>query len=283
VGHAVADRDLNFLRAAVGREVLREAAGALRASGIPLAPLKGVYLQACVYERPEERPITDVDVLVPESRFDDARACLRSRGWGWRPVHTSEAGAWHPAFGLPLDVHRRLFLPGVFNLPTDAVLARARSDASTFGFEVSLPDPADVFAHLVGHFVKSRAGIRDTVPMDDFERLGSRMGLDAERCARHLERVGMARAARYALGCARVGNPDGFAARVLGRLRRDRVGDALARVAHVSAARQAEGRAGAWAGFALDRSLAHGGLALARHMLSAGNVVKKLDGVNCDD
>ena len=51
-------------RAAVGRDVLRAASDVLRPAGIPLAPLKGVYLQACAYACPEDRPITDVDVLA---------------------------------------------------------------------------------------------------------------------------------------------------------------------------------------------------------------------------
>lgn len=260
------------MRAAVGREVLRVAAGALGAVGIPLLPLKGVYLHACVYERPEERPITDVDVLVPEHRFDETRARLETLGWRWRPVHASEAVATHPAFALPLDVHRRLFLPGVFALPTAAVFARARRDAMAFGVEVWLPDAKDVLAHLVGHFVKSRGDADDVPHLEDFEHLGRRAALDPVESARHLERVGMARAARHALRYAARRTPEGFAAKVLGALRRDRVGDALAWAARVSASRAPKGATlGAWPGFALDRSLVHGGLALARHLASRGH------------
>lgn len=260
------------MRAAVGREVLRTTADALRAVGIPLVPLKGVYLHACVYERPEERPITDVDVLVPEHRFDDARARLETLGWRWRPVHASEAVATHPAFALPLDVHRRLFLPGVFALSTAAVFERARRDASTFGVEVWLPDAQDVFAHLVGHFVKSRGDAMEVTHLEDFERLGRRAALDPVASARHLEQVGMARAARHALWYAASRVSDGFAANVLRALRRDRVGDALAWAARVSASRASKRtRLGAWPGFALDRSLARGGLALARHLAARGH------------
>lgn len=259
------------MRVAVGREVLRAAAEALRATGIALVPLKGVYLHACVYEHPEQRPITDVDVLVPEHRFDEARVRLETAGWRWSPVHASEAVATHASFALPLDVHRRLFLPGVFDLSTEAVFARARVDASAFGVQVCLPDPQDVLAHLVGHFVKSRGGPDDHAHLEDFERLARSAALDPGESARHLERVGMARAARHALGYAATRTPTGFASRVLAQLRRDRVGDALAWAARFSASRLPAGAAlGAWSGFALERSLARGGIVLARHVLAGG-------------
>lgn len=249
----------NLVRALVGRELLVEAARVLGAAGVPLAPLKGVDLHARVYERPEDRPITDVDVLVPESRFGAARVALEAAGWTWVQAHASEAVASHPRFALSLDVHRRLFAPGAFALDTGAVFERATRDAATFGVDVWLLDPRDVLAHLVGHFVKSRAGVEDRVYLEDFERIGRAHAIDPRAAAAHLREAGMGRAARYAFGCAVVDAPGGFSAGVLRALGRDPTGACLAALARFVRGRvPRRSWAAALPGFLLEPSLARG-------------------------
>ena len=81
----------------------------------------------------------------------------------------------------------------------------------------------------------------------------------------------MARAARYALAQASRHARGDFAAGVLRELRTDRVGDVLAWTARTLAARVTmAGPVAALPGFALDRTLWRGGVALARHVAARG-------------
>ena len=257
-----------------GREAIAFIVPLLQRAGIPVMPLKGAWLQACVYGSAGNgrganvvgvRVITDVDLLVPEARFADALAALRAGGFRARPAHTASAQALdHPALTLPLDLHCRLFTRGAFRLATDALFERARPDQSAFGVPVLLPDPQDVFAHLVGHFLKSRTRCHDQVRLADFAAIAARYELDPRRLAQHLDRAGMARAARYVLHHLADADGNSFCRDVLEALPADAFGARLA-----AAARFAQGPLhgqlgplGALPGFLLDRSLVAGGLSL---------------------
>lgn len=49
--------------------------------GIPLVPLKGAVLSRAVYPHMGARPMSDLDILVPRSRFFDAIALLEKAGY----------------------------------------------------------------------------------------------------------------------------------------------------------------------------------------------------------
>lgn len=263
----------DVVRAAVGRDLLVEAARLLREVGVRLVPLKGIYLQHFAYEAPELRPISDVDVLVAEQDYGRVRACFRAAGWSWDEPQDTEAVAQSPDHALPLDVHCQLFARGAFDLSGRDVLDRAVPDRERFGVEVLLPDPLDVLAHLVGHFVKSRAAADDTVHVADFERLGRAHALEPGHAARHLQATGLARAARYALRYAADVAPDGFAVRVLGALAPDPVGAALASTSR-TLRRHVPRRSAVAAlpGFLLEPTLARGVGGALRRMRRAGAV-----------
>lgn len=117
---------------------LAVAATALGGAGVPWVPIKGCDLGARVYERPEERPVGDVDILVARDDLPRARAALAAAGW--RTLHDSprveeylrdEGYAWQAVdpTGLLLEVHVRLW--GL----VPAGLARALLAAS-------VPDPS---------------------------------------------------------------------------------------------------------------------------------------------
>lgn len=87
-------------------------------AGISWLPIKGCDLGSRVYERPEERPVGDVDVLVAEADYPRARAALEEAGWrslvpGARvDAYLLEEGyAWQAVdpTGLLLEVHHRLW------------------------------------------------------------------------------------------------------------------------------------------------------------------------------
>lgn len=90
----------------------------LGAAGVPWLPIKGCDLGSRVYDRPEERPAGDVDILVTHADYLRARQALETAGWrslvsGSRiDAYLLEEGyAWQASdpTGLLLEVHHRLW------------------------------------------------------------------------------------------------------------------------------------------------------------------------------
>lgn len=104
---------------------LAEIGDVLGRRGLPWLPIKGADLVTRgVFEYAEERPFSDIDVVVPRLAFADVRDALELVGW--RPLYngplaedylTKEGYAW-PATrnGELLEVHHRLW----GSLPTQA-------------------------------------------------------------------------------------------------------------------------------------------------------------------
>jgi hypothetical protein len=250
---------------ALGREIVREVAAALGRAAIVVMPLKGVWLQACVYRQPGVRAITDVDVLVAGADYARALALLQAEGWRTRAWNVAETALEHPRWPLPLDLHRALFTPGAFSLPEAGVLARGTRDEQVFGVPVLLPDPRDALAHLVGHFVKSRREASDERAARDFAALASSGALLPTDAASHLVRAGMARAARYALASS--AQRIAFYRTLLAALPPDPMGERLVAAAGWLASKAgAHSKLGAAPGFLLDRSLGAGARALLRRV-----------------
>lgn len=216
--------------ALVARHDFATAVRVLNGEGILPMPLKGVLLQHTVYQDPADRLLSDADLLVPPGRFDEAVGALRAAGYRIEPE--GRAGVTTQGLGahLRVDVHRRVFPPGLYGLRVDQMFARGRIDEELFDGVVVVPAPLDLFAHLVGNFAKGRHGAADVPQLRDFSAVASRFSLVPARVARHLEVHGLARAARYSLGHA-VDAGDEFAAQVLRRLPQDLVGHASATVA----------------------------------------------------
>lgn len=91
---------------------------ALGQAGVPWLPLKGCDLGARVYRHPEERPVGDIDMLVPRAELPRVQAALRAAGWrglaeGPRMERylRDEGYAWQAqdSAGLLLEVHVRLW------------------------------------------------------------------------------------------------------------------------------------------------------------------------------
>lgn len=226
----IGGRTERLAAALVARHELTQAIKVLNGIGVIPMPLKGVLLQHTVYSDPSDRPISDADLLVPTRRGEDALDALRAHGYVREPAGQSGVKTTAPNAKLAVDVHWRVFPPGLFDLRAAEMFARGRIDEQSFGGVVVVPDPLDVYAHLVGNFAKGRAGQAHQPQLRDFSAVASRFGLAPRTVARHLERHGLSRAARYTLGYAR-DEGDRFAGEVLRVLRRDVVGRASARVA----------------------------------------------------
>jgi hypothetical protein len=216
-------QDPALLSHLVGRAMLDEAAKLFLAAGIPVMPLKGMWLQQVVYTSAYERRMSDLDLLVPEDRYEEAGDILRAAGWRCSCWNTWEATFRSPRYALPIDLHCELFPASSFKMPTADLFRRGRRDRETFGVELVLPDPLDVFAHLVGHFAKCQiASVLEPKLGPELAKLASTFHLKPDRVARHLEMCGMARAARYALTLSARTDSSQFCQRVADALVVDR-------------------------------------------------------------
>lgn len=216
--------------ALIARHDFAAAVRVLNGAGIIPMPLKGVLLQHVVYQDPAERVLSDADVLIPPGRWRDAIATLRAAGHRVDPEGRAGASTKGPRARLEVDVHRRLFSPGLYRLHAGQLFARGTLEPKLFDAVVVLPAPLDLYAHLVGNFAKGRHGAEDEAQLRDFSAVASRFSLAPDAVARHLERHGLGRAARYALTFA-AESGDSFAAKVLARLRFDPLGASTAAAA----------------------------------------------------
>jgi hypothetical protein len=126
--------------AAATRMWLAAAAGDLVAilgeAGIPFAPIKGWDLGRRVYPSPEERPTSDLDLLLPPDRLDPALAALGAAGF--RLLQTGKraerylreegyAAALKAPAGQLVELHFRLWGSAPADLAA-ALLAAAAAD-----------------------------------------------------------------------------------------------------------------------------------------------------------
>jgi hypothetical protein len=229
-----ADTDL---RADAARELaygslVRRILRTLDAARIPVMPLKGLYFAYWVYDDPEERLGGDIDLLVPPSAFGPAVEALRGAGFAADPFYDPrERTLVAPEMPIEIDLHRALFMPGRHSLPTQDLFSRGREDRDKFGAPVVLPDPYDACAHLIGHAASEHTPEHAGKTFRDLELAHRRFSLDPRRCAAHLERTGMGRAARYLLGLEGATGP--FCRELRAALPADPVGMVLSRLACV--------------------------------------------------
>lgn len=214
------------LRGLVARDVLIELGRELDARGIAWVALKGAALHVSACRSPADRPLEDIDVLVSRDQLQDA--VLVAKTIGFEPIAESAAAItlFRRSTPLPLDLHHRLFEPGLFRFDADDLLGSAVEQNGLW-----VPAPLDLYAHLVGHFAKGRLGEKDRVHLEDFARVAAHFRLEPLSVARHLEEHGLSRAARYTLRLCRDVENDVFAGKVIAALRTDKLGDVLAAMA----------------------------------------------------
>jgi len=63
------------------REEIKRVGETLGREGVTWIPLKGNDLATRVYDHPEERPVSDLDILIAGSDYFKARAALEAEGW----------------------------------------------------------------------------------------------------------------------------------------------------------------------------------------------------------
>lgn len=220
---------------------LDRASEVLTASGLAAVVLKGGWLLDDVYGEEDYRVTTDVDLLVRPADYERALAALEDAGWALCTASPRQAVLQHPTLPLPIDLHRALFPPATFSLPTGPVVQRARASRRP---GILLPDPADGFCHLLGHLTNDRVQAHGKSRLQDFQHVAERYALRPESIAAALESAGMLRAAAYALPlvASHTGGDRSFAAAVLTQLSADPVGRAIARLCAAALPRLASRR-----------------------------------------
>lgn len=255
-----------FVAALVGRQLVRHVAECLDPQGIPIMPLKGVLLQVWVYPDAATRPISDVDVLVRPDDYLAAQQVLASRGY--RRLRT-EAGDWqsvwrHPELPLDLDLHRRLARTRRHRLTPPALFAEGHPNEHLFGARVIVPDPLDLYAHLLAHASSTLLLGGYLHRPEDMTRVPEALSLEPRIAAAHLVRRGVGRHARLVLPLIQERMADPFGQEVLRFLPRDPFGRVVAATARLGS-RRAGGRSALRRvpGLLLNPTLAEAGLALA--------------------
>lgn len=141
------------LAAELRRALLEECAGALAQVGVPVAPIKGIAYAGTLYEDPAERPMTDMDLLIPPDAHQEACKALESIGFRRAPVRVQRSPLHHAvAFkrgAAAVDLHRTIVQPHRSRIDLEAVWQRS-SAAVDIGPTGRRLDPYDLtLFHLI--------------------------------------------------------------------------------------------------------------------------------------
>ncbi len=246
-----------LIRAMMPAVLIPRVCHALSREGITPMLLKGALFQRTLYHSASERPLSDVDVLVPEGTFVRAVQALVRAGFIAFPnrqgMHEVELRT--PDLPIPVDLHRSLFGAARYALTTRQLFLRSRLDTTLYGVPLHVPAALDQLAHLIGHCA-SEHGPVEPKHARDLALLVAREGLRAEACAEHLDRCGLGRAARYALPELATAESAELVAHCLAQLRPDSLGEHIAQQARMIIRRHGRSFWGSVAmGHALNSSL----------------------------
>jgi hypothetical protein len=155
-------------RANAARHLLRQrelgrVLGALAAADVPVVVLKGMALAHTAYPDPSTRAMLDIDLLVPEDRWQAARGALIGVGlrvparWAVRPVSGPNARPEQarpferPGTGVLVELHTVLESgEPPFTFPTERAWERG-TEATLGGLRARVLHPEDALVHVVLH------------------------------------------------------------------------------------------------------------------------------------
>ena len=143
----------------------REVVAALAADGIPVILLKGISYARLLYAEPAERPMSDVDLLVPPDMHDAAARVLRRLGY-WVAGSPRQRSPLHHAVGFKrkgasIDLHRSMIQPlraridvaGLWQRAVPAPEVDSQPDGPLAGHARRL-DPVDEAVIHLGHIAR---------------------------------------------------------------------------------------------------------------------------------
>lgn len=179
------------LLAELRAQCVAEVGDAFAAARIPVALIKGAAYLDYLYADPAERPMSDVDLLVPPARHAEAERVLRRLGF-WRVGSPRQQSRLHHAVGYKrkgasIDLHRSIIQPWRSRVDTDALWQRV----VPAGAGLYRLDPVDEAVIHLGHVARHEL----MVPLVNY--------VDAARLLQHVERDAIvARAREFRLGRA---------------------------------------------------------------------------------
>lgn len=184
---AIASSLLVELRA----ELLREAADALGAAGVRVALLKGIAYAGTLYPDPGDRPMTDIDLLVPPEDHPRAAHILTELGYEDRSKPVARSPLHHASSFFreraAIDLHRTIVPALRSRIDLRAVWERSRP-APELGSTVRRLEPVDLALFHLIHIARHEL----LVPAIAY--------VDAARLLRTIDRsVLLARAGRWRL------------------------------------------------------------------------------------
>ena len=166
---------------------------ALARAGVPVAPIKGVAYATSVYQTPAERPMTDVDLLVPLNRARVAEGVLAAQGFSCDsalPFH--HASTWVREW-LVIDLHHGILGPGRSRMDLEHVWTRATPGWPHDGLRL---DPVDELVFHLVHMARNRL-CGPLIQIVDASRLFARC--DRERALVRARDWGLAPAVKLAM------------------------------------------------------------------------------------
>jgi hypothetical protein len=188
---------------------LRDLLRALTPAGVDFAVLKGAHLGATVYGKPEDRPHSDVDILVPPEAFHIACNAMVTSGFerirkpSNRAATEQEFYCWtyYSRHKVPVDVHRALAGHGRY--PVDVGVLLARAEGFVYGkTKVRGLAAEDLLLHLCIHMAKSYFSHIRTKHVHDFATLLAKRPIKWEAFIERATRARCRCAAYYALRTA---------------------------------------------------------------------------------
>lgn len=152
-----ADYIASSLLAEIRERTLAETLSALAEHRIPVILLKGISYAGDLYADPAERPMSDIDLMVPPRQHDDACRVLRRLGY-WHAGSAQQLSALHHAAcfkrkDAAIDLHRSMLQPWRSRMDIDALWRRARPAADRpWALRLEAVDETVVhLAHIARH------------------------------------------------------------------------------------------------------------------------------------
>ncbi len=176
--------------------IARQAIDAISLAGVPVLLLKGISLASRIYTDPGERPMSDIDLLVPSSGHADASAALRRLGY-WIAGPAAERGRFHHATtfkrrAAAIDLHRSIVQPLRRGATIAGLWDRARPAGSAFPYAL-IADPIDETLLVMTHIARHELVVPAIGYVDGYRLL---MVLDDEQRSQLFERAARAQLRR---------------------------------------------------------------------------------------
>jgi len=148
----------NLVKSDAVRRFLQTTLARLAKAGLDVILLKGAWMGATIYEYPELRRMSDIDLLVRKESLDAVHRELIAAGFtaGKDTLHNRFAydrGYRHPSLPLHLELHWHVASDMVSSLPVPDIAAvwQKAVDSTWHNVPVKALTPADQLAHQAQH------------------------------------------------------------------------------------------------------------------------------------